>query len=62
MQKAETAVGPGHLPRGDDAFVFQGKVGWVTGDKETRQLSLHFVDRELVRPTTTCSDTARTPR
>lgn len=49
VQKAETAVGPGHLPRGDDAFVFQGKVGWVTGDKETRKLSLHFVDRELVR-------------
>lgn len=49
VQKGETAVGPGHLPRGDDAFVFQGKVGWVTGDKETRKLSLHFVDRELAR-------------
>ncbi|MGE5602174.1 MAG: hypothetical protein ACM30E_03935 [Nitrososphaerales archaeon] len=36
-----------HLPRGDDAFVLDGRAGWVTGSAASRSLLIHLVDAEL---------------
>ena len=36
-----------HLHRGDDAFLFDGKAGWMTGTATTKQLHLHLVDESL---------------
>lgn len=36
-----------HLPRGDDAFVLDGRAGWMTGDAATKQLRIHLVDASL---------------
>jgi len=36
-----------HLPRGDDAFLLDGRAGWVTGNASARSLLIHLVDVEL---------------
>jgi hypothetical protein len=36
-----------HLPRGDDAFLLDGRAGWVTGSQAERRLFIHLVDAEL---------------
>ena len=36
-----------HLPRGDDAFLLDGKAGWVTGDAVARTLTIHLLDGDL---------------
>jgi hypothetical protein len=36
-----------HLHRGDDAFLVNGKAGWMTGTASTKQLQLHLVDGSL---------------
>jgi hypothetical protein len=36
-----------HLPRGDDAFLLDGKAGWLTGDAGGPRLDLHLVDAGL---------------
>jgi hypothetical protein len=36
-----------HLHRGDDAFALDGRAAWMTGNEDTRELYLHFVDTSL---------------
>jgi len=36
-----------HLHRGDDAFTYDGQAGWMTGDRESRELHLHLVGADL---------------
>jgi hypothetical protein len=40
-------VSGSHLPRGDDAFAWDGGAAWLTGDREARELHLHLVDESL---------------
>ncbi len=36
-----------HLPRGDDAFVLDGRAAWMTGSARRRELIIHVVDSAL---------------
>jgi hypothetical protein len=36
-----------HLPRGDDAFVLDGRAAWMTGSAGRRELTIHLVDSAL---------------
>lgn len=36
-----------HLPRGDDAFLLNGRAAWMTGNGAERKLYIHFVDAAL---------------
>lgn len=36
-----------HLPRGDDAFLLDGRAAWLTGSAAGQYLVLHFVDGDL---------------
>ena len=36
-----------HLPRGDDAFLLNGRAAWVTGSTAEKKLYIHFVDGSL---------------
>lgn len=36
-----------HLPRGDDAFLLNGRAAWMTGNASSKQLLLHLVDPQL---------------
>jgi hypothetical protein len=36
-----------HLHRGDDAFLLNGRAGWMTGSAAEKKLSLHLVDASL---------------
>jgi hypothetical protein len=36
-----------HLPRGDDAFLLDGRAAWITGNREAPSLYLHLVDEHL---------------
>ncbi len=42
-----TQVSTHHLPRGDDAFVYEGEGCWVTGDSVVHTLTLHCVAPDL---------------
>ena len=42
-----TQVSSSHLPRGDDAFAWDGGAAWLTGDSEARELHLHLLDESL---------------
>jgi len=45
---AATRVSDSHLPRGDDAFLYDGAACFVTGDSATGKLVLHRVSASLV--------------
>jgi hypothetical protein len=47
LVSAELITTEYHLHRGDDAFVVDGKAGWMTGTSTTRTLHLHLVDATL---------------
>jgi hypothetical protein len=36
-----------HLHRGDDAFAFNGRAAWMTGNAQEKSLHLHLVDTAL---------------
>jgi hypothetical protein len=36
-----------HLPRGDDAFLMEGRAAWITGNAVEQKLLIHFVDASL---------------
>jgi len=36
-----------HLPRGDDAFLLDGRAAWMTGDWARKELYIHLVDAVL---------------
>ncbi len=36
-----------HLPRGDDAFLIDGRAGWMTGSSAAKKLYIHLVDASL---------------
>jgi hypothetical protein len=36
-----------HLPRGDDAFVLDGRAAWMTGSAGRQELTIHLVDSAL---------------
>lgn len=42
-----TRVSDHHLPRGDDAFLYEGDAAWITGDEVDRTLTLHRVSSAL---------------
>lgn len=44
---ASTRVSDHHLPRGDDAFAYGGGAAWITGNEDTRELTLHVVSPSL---------------
>lgn len=44
---AATRVSDHHLPRGDDAFAYDGGAAWITGDEMLMELTLHVVASDL---------------
>ncbi len=47
LQPATLITSAHHLHRGDDAFLLDGRAAWMTGNANTRQLYIHFVDADL---------------
>jgi hypothetical protein len=50
---APTLLSSHHMPRGDDAFLFNGQAAWITGDDSAKSLTIHLVDSNLVYTTIT---------
>ncbi|TWU50963.1 PA14 domain protein [Rubripirellula tenax] len=47
LQEAKLITQDHHLHRGDDAFLLNDQVGWMTGNATERALQMHMVDVEL---------------
>lgn len=47
IQAAKLLTAADHLPRGDDAFLLNGRAGWLTGSAPGKKLYLHLVDATL---------------
>jgi hypothetical protein len=45
LQPSKLISSTTHLPRGDDAFILDGRAAWMTGDQNG--LYIHFVDALL---------------
>ncbi len=47
VEEGPERVSDSHLPRGDDAFGLEGGGGWLTGDLDSGELTLHVVAADL---------------
>ena len=47
LQTARLITNQHHLHRGDDAFFLDNRAAWMTGNQDTKNLYIHFVDAAL---------------
>ncbi len=47
LNEARLLSNEAHLPFAEDAFLLDGKAGWMTSDLSYRSLILHLVDENL---------------
>lgn len=47
LQAAKLLTNAHHLPRGDDAFLLNGRAGWITGSAAGKKLYIHLVGAAL---------------
>lgn len=47
LQPAKLLTTAHHLHRGDDAFLLDGRAGWMTGNASQQKLAIHLVDSSL---------------